>query len=505
MSPQTPCNGRGTCGKCRVRVERGSLSAPQAQERSLVPAEDLAAGVRLACLARVSSDVDVRVPSRAGDVEPLAQGRVTRHFAADRGQEGVGLAVDVGTTTLACSLVRLSDGAELARAACLNAQTRFGADVFTRISHAMEGGDEARAALQVAVVGSVNETAASACEQAGMRPDEIRMVSVAANCVMTHMLLGQDARPLGTAPYTPAFTDAMVVPASHIGIRAAADAELYCLPQACAFVGGDIVAGLLVCGADSLPGTCLFVDIGTNGELVLACQGGLLSTSCALGPALEGMNISCGMRAEPGAVEDAHVDEDGRLRLDVIAGGEPTGVCGSGVLALVRELLACGVLEARGTIARPEAFAPDDPRRVLIGFDARGKRRIELGGGPGLVLTQGDVRQVQTAKGALLSGVLTLLDAAGITPADVDAVLVAGQFGAHLPAASLVGTGMLPAEFADKILYVGNTSLAGAAATLTSAEARDQAGRLARAATYIDLSQSPGYERLFARCTQFPK
>lgn len=518
---ETPCNGRGTCGKCKVGAHTagggpdlpdapdplGPLGPLDPQEARLLSAEEVAAGVRLACLARVGDDVTVEVPRLRAERDALTRGRGGLPFAPDRTNTGVGAAVDLGTTTVACSLVRLADGVALASASCLNGQARFGADVFTRISHEIDGGETdggetARLEMQGAAVRSVGEVIDDACRKAGIDPAEVREVAVAANCTMTHMLLGADARPLGRAPYRPAFTQARIVPAASLGIEVAPDASLYCLPQASAFIGGDIVAGALVCGMGSLPGSTLFVDIGTNGELVLAYGDRLLCTSCAVGPALEGMNISCGMRAEEGAVEDARFD-NGSLQLTVIGDAPPVGLCGSGVLALTRELVAHGIIEARGTIARPEAFDENDPRRSLIRVDENGKRRLVFGPYGNLALTQTDVRQVQTAKAALLSGVLTLLDAAGLRPDEVDRVLVAGQFGAHLPASSLMGTGLLPQEFAERIEYVGNTSLIGATATLVSSRTRKVAEELAARMGYVDLSCTPGYERLFAKCTRF--
>lgn len=497
-----PCNGRGTCGKCKVRVVSGDVGLPDEQEKARLASRELDGGIRLACLALPLDDVTVELPRRQFATEALTTGRAASAYTCDASRQGVGAAVDLGTTTIACSLVRLADGRILASASCTNGQTRYGSDVFTRISHEIEGGFEAVKELQLAAVNSIDYALEKACSRAGVARDEVLDIVVSANCTMTHMLLGINAAPLGNVPYSPAFIGAQSKAAAKLGIGAAPGAQVTCLPHASAFIGGDIVAGALACEMATQPGNVLFIDIGTNGELVLAHNGRLTCTSCAMGPALEGMNVTCGMRAEAGAVEDAGY-VDNRLRLRVIGGGEPRGICGSGILALARELVACGVIDGRGTVARPERFDEDDPRRDLIRCDDSGKRCVAVCDAGGLVLIQADIRQVQAAKGALLSGVLALLDASDLKANDVTRVLVAGQFGAHLPASALIGAGLLPPEFEGCVEYVGNTSLAGAIAVLVCPQALGDAGALSRQMHYLDLSQTPGYGRLFARCTRF--
>lgn len=246
----------------------------------------------------------------------------------------------------------------------------------------------------------------------------------------------------------------------------------------------------------------LFIDIGTNGEIVLASQGRILCCSCAAGPALEGMNISSGMRAAEGAIEDVKITPEGN-EIKVIGGQEPVGICGSGILAVVKELLRTGIVKKTGAFIKKEKLEDDDYRFPMIRVNGT-KREFVLHEKPEILVTQGDVRQVQLAKGAILSGFTALLEKAAITMGDLDKVMIAGQFGAHLPAESLVGTGILPEEVKDKLIYVGNSSKTGAYMALMSERAKQEIEELASEMEYIELAETENYERIFADSMIFP-
>lgn len=494
---ENPCNGKGTCGKCRVKVCSGSLSPVSETERRHLKPEEIAAGWRLSCAAAVAGDCEIELAHREKKHEILTGGYVPA-FEKDS-LTGYGVAVDIGTTTVALSLVDLSDGRELAHAAAVNAQKQYGLDVLTRITYEYEKGETAISQLQKAIVGSLNELLEQLCREAKIHREKIEEIVVAANCCMTHMLLGVDARSMGRAPYAPEFLEARECPASEIGLQAGKNTWLYCLPQVSAYIGGDIVAGAEVCRLEQEPGNVLFIDIGTNGEIILASGGKLLSCSCAAGPALEGMNISCGMRAAEGAVEDVHIREAGVV-LETIGNIPPEGLCGSGILAAVRELIKCGYLKKTGAFVQL-ASQPEPEILRLSGT----KREAVLCRNPEIIVTQEDVRQVQLAKGAILSGFLVLLQAAGITMEQLDKVLIAGQFGSHLPAESLIGTGLLPSEVKDKIQYVGNSAKTGAYLALLSREKRRSMEALAKKIDYVELAQTKDYDRVFAAAMTFPK
>ena len=563
-----PCNGKATCGKCRVRIVSQNAPEPTEADRKFISEEDLEAGVRLSCLVRPDADYTVELMQKERKHEVLTSGYmpdfdfcpdvskqlVTVHKAtlADQtpfeeqicAQLGVasiassvlsdgtglpgeytavlhdgrviglepgdtrdlqyGVAIDIGTTTVVCAVIDLLTGEELGSASQVNAQKSYGLDVLTRISYELEHPEDGVQKLQTAIVDSINAMIGEACEKSGVCRSNIYEIVVSANCTMMHMLLGVNARSIGKAPFSPVFSQSKDLLASEIGLQAAHGARLYCLPQVSAYIGADIVAGAYACQLKERGEKTLFIDIGTNGEIVLANEGKLTSCSCAAGPALEGMNISCGMRAAEGAIEEVKINGSD-VELTVIGGRKPEGICGSGILAVLRELIATGIIRKTGAYIKKDRLAEDDPRNPLIGVLEDGKRYFIMHQGRNpLIISQGDVRQVQLAKGAILSGFVALLRNENMDMDDLDEVVVSGQFGAHLAPESLTGTGILPAEVQDKIVYVGNTSKAGAYMALMSHQAKREMEALAKEMGYLELGATDGYERLFSECMNFP-
>ncbi len=565
------CGGKGLCGKCRVRITEGDAGKAGGTERAILKAGEPEQGIRLACLVRPESDITIELLQKEKKHDVLASGympdfefdpdivklpvtihkptladqtpfedQILEETGADSfGYEALaehsmmpgsytavlhhgkvialepgdttgelyGVAIDIGTTTVVCSLIDMNTGEELGHASEINAQKFFGLDVLTRITYEIENPDDGREKLQKAIVGSINKMVKSVCDQNAVSQDKIYEIAVGANCTMMHMLVGVDARPIGKAPFAPVFARSKDLRAADIGLRAAPGARLYCLPSVSAYIGADIVAGAYVCDLRNRSGNVMFIDIGTNGEIVLAADGHLMSCSCAAGPALEGMNISSGMRAAEGAIEDIHISEDG-INMKVIGDCEPAGICGSGILTVTKELLRTGIVRKTGAFVKADKFDPDDYRSSYISVDEDGKRSLRMTeGGNGsepLYITQSDIRQVQLAKGAILSGFMALLKKAGIGMGDLDKVLIAGQFGAHLPAESITGTGILPFEVEDRIEYVGNTSKTGAYMALMSEKVKREMEELAHDMDYLELGATDNYERLLSECLIFP-
>lgn len=496
-----PCNGTGICGKCRIRVLQGDVSPMSATEQNLLKPQEITSGIRLSCMTELYGETEIELLKHERKHSVLTEGYVP-DFKKDCYNSGYGVAVDIGTTTVVTALIDLTNGQEIANASMINAQKHFGLDVLTRITYEYEHPESGSRELQEAIVRSLNAMIHEVCTEAGILSTDIREIDVAANCTMMHMLLGEDARPIGKSPYKPVFTDAKSISASSIGIDASPDTVLYCLPQVSAYIGADIVAGAYVCRLHEEPGNVLFIDIGTNGEIVLASKGRLLCCSCAAGPALEGMNISSGMRAAEGAVEDVRITEDG-VQLTTIGNLPPAGLCGSGILAVVKELLRTQIVKKTGAFIKKETLKDEDYRYPLIRMNGT-KREFLLQEEPELIVTQGDVRQVQLAKGAILSGFRALLEKAGITMEDLDKVMIAGQFGSHLPAESLTGTGILPEEVKEKLIYVGNSSKTGAYMTLMSRNVKREVEELALHMEYMELAETENYERIFTESMIFP-
>lgn len=562
-----PCNGKGVCGKCRVKILGGNILAACETERKLLKSEELEAGIRLSCLVRPEDNLVIEllgkerkhevlttgyIPDFAFDCDiekrvieihkptlsdqtpwedqikeqlgmdnisfsalqsatfvpgqvtvVLHNGEVIQVEEGDTSDSMYGVAIDIGTTTVVCALIDMHTGKELANASMINAQKHFGLDVLTRITYELEHPQDGVEKLRNAIVESINDMIEEICRQAGISRERIYEITVGANCTMMHTLLGVDATSIGKAPYAPMFVKSKDIPVDSIGIHAAKGARLYCLPSVSAYIGADIVAGAYVCELEKEKGNVLFIDIGTNGEIVLSSHGKLLCCSCAAGPALEGMNISSGMRAAEGAIEDVEITEEG-VKLKVIGDEPPIGVCGSGILAVVKELLKSGLVRKDGAFIKKDKLEETDYRYPMLQLDGRKREFIMTESPEKLLITQGDVRQVQLAKGAILSGFIALLNKAGIQMEDLDKVMIAGQFGAHLPADSLTGTGILPQEVEDRLVYVGNSSKTGAYMALMSAQVKREMEELAHNMDYMELGATQGYERLFSDCLIFP-
>lgn len=498
---ESSCNGNGTCGKCKVKILNGYLESLTETEKKLLKSKEIEAGIRLACLIIPRENLEIELPNQEEICEVLSSGYMPEFEHCPYGN-GYGICVDIGTTTVVCELVDKRNGQQLAQSTMINPQKKYGLDVLTRIAYEYEYQQQGIQELQSAIIKGINECIQELCQRANIKCTSIEEVVVAANCTMLHMLLGIDARSIGKAPYEPQFLEAQERNAKELGISVKNSARVYCIPSVSAFIGADIVAGTYVCELEKQDKNVLFIDIGTNGEIILSNGGHLLCCSCAAGPALEGMNISCGMRAAQGAIEDILITK-GSLELKTIDNQPPVGICGSGVLAAVRELLRVGLIRKEGAFIKKEKMPKEDYRQAWVRENGK-KREFVLQNYPEIIITQSDVRQVQLAKGAILSGFKALLKRANIDIKHLDKIMIAGQFGAYLSVDSLIGVGILPMEVKDKIIYVGNTSKTGAYMALMSESIKRDMERLAKEITYMELAQTSDYEKLFAESLMFP-
>lgn len=463
---EAPCGGKGTCGKCRVTADGVSV---------------------LACHHSVGRDEEIILPRTAEVSDIVSDGYMKKFSFVPR--DGYGAAIDIGTTTVVAALYDLSSGRELRALSCLNSQKAYGQDVISRICYATDE-PQGLEQLRRKICGDINNLVTQLLLRTNIGGEDLRGIVVAGNTTMIHLLAGRDPSSLAAAPYLPAFTGPLTLAPEELGL-ALPSAAVACLPAIASYVGGDITAGIVACGISPEGPFTLLLDIGTNGEIVLAGDGMIHCCSCAAGPALEGMNISCGTRASDGAIEAVSI-VDGAFACQTIRGAAPSGICGSGLISAIAAMLRGGVISSSGRFT-------DHP---LVRRGAGGKY-VVLDQEHDIYLTQKDIRQVQLAKGAILSGILALLEASGRTEEDIGNVIVAGQFGAHLTAESLVGCGILPESWKDKITYAGNTSKSGAAICLLSPEENRRCEELAKNARYIELSTKDGYEALFVKCLNF--
>ncbi len=402
----------------------------------------------------------------------------------------LGLAVDLGTTKIAAYLVDLATGQTIASQGLMNPQVAYGEDVMSRIAHAMEGKG---AELQRVVVEALNEIARDLCHQADGRPEQIVEVVVVGNTAMHHLFLGLPVAQLGLAPYLPAVSSALDLKAREAGLALAPGGYLHLLPNIAGFVGADHVAMLLATGIYQAQQVTLGLDIGTNTEITLATRGRLISCSCASGPAFEGRHIKQGMRAGEGAIERLHL-HDSEVEYETIGGGPPVGLCGSGVLDAIAELVRLGVVDERGAMKGHPRLrrSQEGPEFVLVGGE-------ESGTGKDIVITRGDIGEIQLAKGAIRAGINILLREANLSARDVEKVVVAGAFGTYIDISSAVRIGMFPSLPEGRFLQVGNAAGTGARLALLSKSLRSKAGEIARQVKYLELSNHPHFSEEFAR------
>lgn len=490
------CNGKGTCGKCKIKVLEGELNPLTKSEKNLLSDEQLKENIRLACLSQAKTDVKIEIYKNKSNIKVLDQG-IKSDFEMIY-KNGYGLAVDIGTTTLVTYLVDLSNGEIIDKISAINSQSKYGLDVMTRISFEYEN-ENGKELLQEEIIKSLNQMIYDLSNKNNMPKDLIKEIVVAANTTMLHMLVGKDARSLGKYPYKAEFLQGLKINSKDIGLNL--DAILYTLPNVSAFVGSDIVAGVYLTELKYKKDT-LFIDIGTNGEIVLKAKDKLYCCSTAAGPALEGMNIECGMRAESGAIEAINLGKD-EISLITIENDAPLGICGSGLLSAVSQIVDNDLVNKRGRIIDPKKLEDTDYRKKYIKENKEGKRYIVLDEQNNVFLSQKDIRQVQLAKGAILSGLITLLKRENMELTDLNSVIIAGGFGSHLKKEDITGVGILPKEVENLISYVGNSSLIGAYIALMNDEIKNQMQDLSSQIEYIDLSTSENYDKTFARSMQF--
>ncbi len=422
--------------------------------------------------------------------------------------ENYAVAVDVGTTTLAAVLLDLNTGQELAVASELNPQTRYGDDVLSRIQ--MAGKDEGLARLQKSVAGAVQGLLEKLVSTADVPIERIYEVSFAGNTTMQHLLAGLDTRYLGEVPFVPSVRSSLWVAAKELGLRIHPRGRAYVLPVIGGFVGGDTVAGMLATDLVRRPGATLLIDVGTNGEIVLSAGDQLFAAATAAGPAFEGARITHGMRACGGAIERISFDET--LQIATIGQAPPLGLCGSALIDLAAVLLDHGVISPEGRFRTREELpsdAPEDIRRRTC--EDRENMAFELasaeqsGTGHPIVINQADIRQLQLASGAIRAGIELLTRRAGIEPADVEELIIAGGFGNYIRRAKAQRIGLIPQSIpCERIRYSGNTSLAGARLALLSGRKRAEAEELAARTEHIDLSTDHGFQWAFADAMIFP-
>jgi len=560
----SPCGGKGTCGKCAVRLIDGKV---EKQSQDKLPEELRKKGFVLSCGTVVKGDVTIEVPAFSrltkhsvmmegkgaaivpgkplaqkihlvlekpdlsnsmNDLDRLMTALSTQHGIKEAGitlralrklpgllRDGgfevtvfltcirdkyeivdmrpgsfqapfYGLAVDIGTTTVAAALVDLETGAVAGRAGSYNKQAAYGSDVISRIIYADEN-ENGLKNLQDAVVETINELAGQMFRENGVNSEDICVMTCAGNTVMSHLFAGLSPKYLRLEPYVPAAVRFPVLRAKELGIEINPEAHIVVLPSVASYVGGDITAGLMAVDIAKAEELTLFIDIGTNGELVLGNRDWLVACSCSAGPAFEGSGITNGMRAMDGAIDYISIDRDTyEVEARTIGNKRALGICGSGLIYSISEMVKAGIMDKAGRFSGSIRSGrmrngAESPEFVLV-------YASESGTGNDIVITEADVKNLIRAKAAIFAGIMTMLHQMQLKIDDIKKIYVAGGFGRHLNISDSISIGMLPDLPEDKFEYVGNTSLQGALMALLDQDAINKAENIADMTTYLELS-----------------
>lgn len=571
----TPCGGRGICGKCKVKILKGK-SAPNSIEREKIAKDDLESGYRLACQNKISKEmvvlipystrfmsakvlvsdekaaiklnpsitkkyIELREPSLSNNIADFEniQRHIKKELQVDIDllreipqrlrrsnfcltlvlhdnelieieqdntvAQNYGIAFDIGTVTLVGTLLDLNTGETLSVTWRINPQISLGADIISRINYAKLN-KRGLKELNSLIINAINEMIDDLAHNACIDKKNIYETVFVGNTVMHHLLLMIDTETLTISPYIPAIKSPINLRAQKLGIKINPRGNIFVFPNIAGFVGGDNVSVILASRLHKSDKIKLAIDIGTNGEIVLGSKHKLVCCSTAAGPAFEGAHIECGMPAFDGAIEKVSIEND-EFQYAVINDHVPQGICGSGLIDAVAELLKIGVIERTGRILSKDTLRTkvndkileriienENDRSFLLALGRDGKR---------IVLTQQDIRKVQLAKGAIRAGIEILKKQLGIDDKDIEEVLLAGAFGNYIRANSARSIGLVPPIPIKKIKFIGNAASAGAKIALLSKDAREEAKRIAKFVEYVELAGRNDFQEEFIKAMNF--
>ncbi len=446
-----PCGGNGRCGRC------------------LVSLTDSCGDTVLACKTVIDRDLDVYIPQKDGGKVVAAKDyrkiELEDHTPLS---DGYGLAVDIGTTTVALSMVDMEDGLDVYNAADVNGQKILGDDVLARIQYAADGGTDE---LRKLIVNTINDLADS-YEGDGFSKSKIGAVYIAGNTTMEHLFVGVDPTPIRVEPYVPVVTDS-ILSGKESGLNVAENAKVITMPCISAYVGGDITSDIVFSGMDKSEGISLLIDVGTNGEVALGNSDMMIVCSSSAGPAFEGGNLKSGMMARFGAIDSISIVNDA-INYTVIGNTEPNGICGSGIIDLIAQLFKNGYVDKRGNFT--DKVELKDGRFII---------HEDVG------ISELEIKDVIMTKAAIYSAARSLVRNIGLEFTDLEHVYIAGGFGNFIDLEAAITMGMLPDVDREKYVYLGNSSLAGARCALLSQKFRDRISEVFGRMTYLDLSSDP--------------
>ncbi len=474
-----PCGGNGKCKKCAVRFLKGATE-PTLKDREIFSDEQLADGMRLACLSYPVGEYEVEIPEKEEKMEILTGFENEKTTNEDKNSnlshsESYGVAIDIGTTTLAAVLLNLTTGKLCKTASFVNHQRIYGADVISRIQASNNGKKwEMQKCIRQDLKGLILELV----KMQNIQLQQIKEIVMAGNTTMCHLLCGYSCEALGIYPFKPVNTDFIKEKAGILLGFKDMTADVTILPGISAFVGADIVSGIAFCHLMKDTKYRLLLDIGTNGEMVLCNNEKVYVTSAAAGPALEGGNISCGMASIPGAIAHVNMERNGTLDVKVIGNAEAFGICGSGMIDLLYELRKSKAVDEHGTLC--DTFFD-------TGYQVTEKVKF----------CQNDIRELQMAKAAIRAGIDILIKKAGISLQDIETCYLAGGFGTQIDIKKASGIGLLPEKLKEKTISAGNTSLSGATEYLKKKICQTELTNILKSVIDINLAGENEFETLY--------
>lgn len=482
----TSCGGIGKCGKCKVQVLSGNLAVTES-DRKYLTSRELDDGIRLACTAILQENIRIRIVEKPAKVMKAVvdtASRVSKQMDQADIQTGCRVAIDIGTTTIAASLFGTVSDTVYATSSVINSGRKYGGDVLARMEASCR--ENRREELQQLMKQDLRQVIDDLLRQVQQDKSRVKEIAIAGNMTMVHLFMGYSCETLGRAPFQPVNAGLITETGEILGLSK--DCTVTICPAISAFVGGDIVAGMLALDFDKKENAVLMIDFGTNAELVLADHGQYYVSSAAAGPAFEGGGLSCGCGSIDGAIESVKLSEKKR-QYSTIGNGSPVGLCGSGAIEFLSELLRIGIVDETGEMA--EEYQES-------GFCiCKGRHGEEIG------MSQSDVRQLQLALAAIRAGVDTLLHTAGLSYSDIETVYLAGGFGIHLSTSAAVSLGLFPSEAEEKIQAVGNVSLLGARCLLAEKQAKTRMEQMIAHATEVVLADDEGFQERFMNAMNF--
>jgi len=529
----SPCGGKGTCGKCLVRIDPNAISLkPTAAELAMVDPEDIEQGYRLACQTFPDRSMRVEIPEESREVtlelllkhatikeieEPALVARTGKLSADERqgsklqrgtvwfdggkvdavtpeGERKVGIALDIGSTTMVAYLFDIIGQKIVSAEAMTNPQRQYGEDIMTRIDMAMKGADK-KSLLEKVLRNGASELISKLVSKCGYSSSDVLRITFVGNTAMHHFFLGLDVTRLGKVPFQPERKDSIEVMGSDIGLKGLEKARVNAPPLIAGYVGADLVGVLLATDLNSMKAPTAAIDIGTNAEIALSINGKVVCCSAAAGPAFEGGNISHGMRATEGAISKVW-SENSDIKYETINGAEAIGLCGSGMIDFVSEGLRIGLIDSTGT------FVKDNCGDRLMGIHGNARYVIHANGRREVSVSQGDIRQLQLGKAAIHSGLEIMMDKVKLK--ELDRLLLAGAFGANMSIRNGRFIGMFPEIPLNRIVSVGNAAGTGAIQLLTDKRARERVEEIAKKTTHIELSSEKDFQKRFIAALDFP-